>query len=76
MRHLLSAIILPLILGGCTSTHPSEITSLRSPSDPSAEIVSTYHRNPLAGYVDRAPVDPKPWRKLNDDAGSQEGDAS
>lgn len=76
MRHLLSVAILPLILGGCASTYPLEVTASRDPSDPSAEIVSTHHQSPVAGYQHRDPVDPKPWRELNNDAASEGGDAS
>jgi hypothetical protein len=76
MRHLLSVAILPLFLGGCASTYPSEVTASRDPSDPSAEIVSSHHHNPIAGYLHRDPVDPKPWKKLNDDAASEGGDQS
>ncbi|UVC06858.1 hypothetical protein IHQ71_16545 [Rhizobium sp. TH2] len=76
MKHLLSVAILPLILGGCASTYPSEVTASRAPSDLSAEVVPSHHHNPVAGYQHRDPVNPKPWRKLNDDAASEGSDAS
>lgn len=76
MRHLLSVAILPLFLGGCASTYPSEVTSSRDPSDASAEIVSSHHHNPVTGYQHRDAVDPQPWKKLNDDAASEGGNAS
>lgn len=76
MKHLFSVAILPLILGGCASTYPSEVTASRDPSDLSAEVVPAHHHNPVAGYQHRDPVDPKLWRKLNDDAASEGSDAS
>lgn len=76
MRHLFPVAILPLFLGGCASTYLPEVTASRDPSDVSAEVLSSHHHSPVAGYQHRDPVDPKPWRKLNDDAASEGGDQS
>ena len=76
MKHLLSVAILPLILGGCASTYPSEVTASRDPSEVGAEVVPSHHHSPVAGYQHRDPVNPKPWRKLNDNAASEGSDAS
>lgn len=76
MRHPLSVAILPLLLGGCASTYLPEVTASRDPSDPRAEVVSTHHHNPVAGYQHRDSVDPRPWKKPNDDAASEGSNAS
>lgn len=76
MKHLLSVALLPLLLGGCASTYPSEVTASRSPDDPTAEVGTADYHSPVAGYQHREPVDAKPWRKLNDDASSEGEDAS
>ena len=75
MRHLYAVAVLPVLLAGCAATKPPEVTTYRDPSDPSAETASTRHRSPVV-YTARVPVDPKPWKKLNEDASSDEGDAS
>jgi len=75
MRHLITVAALPVLLAGCAATKPPETTASRDPSDLSAELRPSRHRNPVA-YIARVPVDPKPWKKLNEDLSSDEGDAS
>lgn len=75
MRHLFTVAVLPVLLAGCTATRPPEVTSLRDPVDPSVEMRPGQHHSPVA-YTARVPVDPKPWKKLNEDISSDEGDAS
>jgi hypothetical protein len=75
MKHLFTVAVLPALLAGCAATKPPEVTSYRDPADPSAETVSTRYRSPVA-YTARVPVDPKPWKKLNDELSSDGGDAS
>lgn len=74
MRHLFAVAVLPAFLAGCVATKPPEVTAYRHPADPSVETVPTYYRSPVA-YTARVPVDPKPWKKLNEDISSDEGDA-
>lgn len=67
MRSLLFAALLPLGLVGCVADAlPTGPFSDRHPADPGRET----RRNPSAtvvgDYVHRDPVDPKPWRLLND----------
>jgi hypothetical protein len=76
MRHLFTVAVLPVLLAGCAATQPPEITSLRDPTDISVEIGPNRHRSPVAGYTARVPVDPKPWKKLNEDLSSEDGEAS
>lgn len=75
MRHLIMVAALPALLAGCAVTRLPEVTAYRDPADPSVEMPSTYHHTPVA-YTARDPVDPKPWKKLNEDVSSDGGDAS
>lgn len=75
MRHLFAVAVLPAILAGCAATKPPEVTSWRDPADPAIEPASSRYRSPVA-YTARVPVDPKPWKKLNEDISTDEGDAS
>jgi hypothetical protein len=75
MRHLFAVAVLSALLAGCTATKPPEVTAYRDPADPSVETASTRYRSPVA-YTARVPVDPKPWKKLNEDISSDKGDAS
>ena len=66
MKRILSAAALPLLLGGCATTLPPEVTAIRSPVD----IVNArrlHHHSVITNYTHRDPVDPKPWRQLNDE---------
>lgn len=75
MRHLFAVALLPVLLAGCAATKPPEVTVYRDPVDPSVETASARYRSPVA-YTARVPVDPKPWKKLNEDISPDEGDAS
>ena len=75
MRHLSTVAVLSVLLAGCAATEPPEVTSFRDPAAPSAEVRQARHLNPVA-YTARVPVDPKPWKKLNEDISSEDGDAS
>ena len=75
MRLLFAVAVLPAILAGCAATKPPDVTSWRDPADPSAEVRPSRHRSPLV-YTARVPVDPKPWKKLNEDLSTDDGDAS
>jgi hypothetical protein len=75
MRHLSTVVVLSALLAGCAATKPPEVTALRDPADSSAETLRPRYRSPVA-YTARVPVDPEPWKKLNDDASSDDGGAS
>ena len=76
MKHMFSVAILPAMLAGCAASYPAEVTPYRDPSDVAADIRPSPYISPVAGYHSRMPADPKPWRKLNEDASSEGGDAS
>ncbi|MBY5837933.1 hypothetical protein J3P71_12605 [Rhizobium leguminosarum] len=75
MKPSLFMVGLPLIVGGCASTLPPDVvafpTAVDQPSAPTAA-----YRSPIAGYVARQPVDPKPWRRQNDLQSPMNGDDS
>lgn len=75
MKHLLTVVVLPVLLAGCAATKPPEVTAYRDPADPSVEIRPGHHHSPVV-YTARVPVEPKPWKKLNEDLSSDGGDAS
>ncbi|MFF0949631.1 hypothetical protein ACFYE9_18745 [Rhizobium leguminosarum] len=75
MKPSLFVVGLPLIVGGCASTLPPDVvaspTAVDQPSAPPAA-----YRSPIAGYVARQPVDPKPWRRQNDLQSPMNGEGS
>ncbi|WSG97491.1 hypothetical protein U8P76_12490 [Rhizobium johnstonii] len=75
MKPSLFVVGLPLIVGGCASTLPPDVvaspTAVDKPSAPPAA-----YRSPIAGYVARQPVDPKPRRRQNDLQSPMNGDGS
>jgi hypothetical protein len=74
MRPTIFVVALPLIVGGCASTLPPDVPT------PDGDLLSNAqpvrYRTPLAGYVARQPVDPKPWKKQNELQSPSKGDAS
>lgn len=74
MRPYYFVVALPLVTSGCATTLPPDVIASHQSEAASGVPPATY-TSPLAGYVHRVPVDPKPWRQQND-AQSPEGDAS
>ncbi|KQU72574.1 hypothetical protein ASD00_12815 [Ensifer sp. Root31] len=68
--------LLPILLGGCATTMPAEVTSLADPSQSSTGAGGQAYRSPVAGYVHREPVGPKRWVPLNDAQSPAKGGAS
>ncbi len=75
MRHLIMVAVLPALLAGCATSKLPEVTAGRDPADPSVETLASHHHTPVT-YTARVPVDPKPWKKLNEDISSDGGEAS
>jgi hypothetical protein len=67
MIRVFPAVLLPLILGGCATTLPPEVTAFRSPVDIANGVRKLHHHSVITSYTHREPVDPKPWRQLNDE---------
>ncbi|TCU24686.1 hypothetical protein EV130_106279 [Rhizobium azibense] len=75
MKTSLLVVGLPLVIGGCASTLPPDVTaSSAAVEQPSPRPVA--YRSPISGYVDRQPVDPRPWRQQNQSQSPAEGDPS
>ncbi|KQY57910.1 hypothetical protein ASD52_21595 [Ensifer sp. Root142] len=68
--------LLPILLGGCATTMPAEVTSLADPSESTAGANGQAYRSPVTGYVHREPVGPKRWVPLNDAQSPAKGGAS
>ncbi|MBY5566355.1 hypothetical protein HFO55_03650 [Rhizobium leguminosarum] len=75
MKPSLFVVGLPLIVGGCASTLPPDVVALPTAVDQPSAPPAAY-RSPIAGYVARQPVDPKPWRRQNDLQSPMKGDDS
>ena len=57
-----------LSVAGCAAaTPPPDILPSLSPADPALGIRNTHHHAVIVDYHARKPVDPKNWRRLNDD---------
>lgn len=55
----------PLFVSGCTSTLPEVVASTGHP-DTVIDVRPVRYQTPIGAYTHRTPVDPKPWRGLND----------
>ena len=76
MKRLFPMALLPILLGGCATTMPAEVTSLADPSQSSTGAGGQAYRSPVAGSVHREPVGPKRWVPLNDAQSPAKGGAS
>lgn len=71
MKKFALAVAASTALTGCTvlneNVTPPPITlSMKSPVDAHTAIRDTHHHSVIGEYNHRDPVDPKPWRELND----------
>lgn len=77
MFRFLVAAAVPLALAGCAATDgPADVIPVNSPADSTLGIRNTHHHTVLGGYTKRTPVDPKPWRQLNDSQAPNKGAGS
>jgi len=77
MKIIVSTALMSALLTGCASTNaPTDILPYRTPDDAQIGIRDTHHHNIIGDYNHREPVDPKPWRKLNDDQAPKQGESS
>ncbi|MEA1844770.1 MULTISPECIES: hypothetical protein [Agrobacterium] len=65
MKRLFLVVAVPLVVSGCASTLPEVVASTSNP-DTASDIRTARYQNPIGEYTHRIPVDPKPWRDLND----------
>lgn len=73
MKKIALVGLVPALLSGCVSTLPSETFTHRSPADAHEEIRKTHYDNVLSDFNPREPVEPKSWRRLNDDRAPKSG---
>ncbi|MCE6077470.1 hypothetical protein [Agrobacterium vitis] len=71
MKLLFLVVALPLVVSGCASTLPEVVASNDNPDTLSVRPVR--YQSPIGGYTHRMPVDPKPWRGLNDAQAPKKG---
>mgnify|MGYP003402854156 CR=1 FL=1 len=69
MRATLFAVVVPLLLAGCTTPSPlPEVTAYKSPVIAGAKVPKTHHHTTLTGYTHREPVTPDAWVEEDDAA--------
>lgn len=62
MKETLFAVVLPLLLAGCTTPSPlPEVTTYQSPVTAGAKVPKTHYHTTLTGYTHREPVTPDAW---------------
>jgi hypothetical protein len=77
MRKMLLGALISVSLSGCAvNSAPNDVLAKRSPVDAQVEATSSYHQSIIGEYFHRIPVEPKPWRKLNDDQAPKSGTGS
>ncbi len=72
-------VALPLVLAACQTTQPSMLPDtalLAAAASPTQSIRDTDPRSVVTDYTHREPVDPKPWRRLNDEQAPNRGAGS
>lgn len=71
-------VLAPLLALAACSSGPRlpDLAAGPSPADPAAGIRSISHTNPAGDYHAREPVEPAPWRRLNEQVAPGGGDAS
>ncbi|CDN54387.1 Hypothetical protein RG1141_CH20480 [Neorhizobium galegae bv. officinalis bv. officinalis str. HAMBI 1141] len=72
MKRLFLVVALPLFASGCASTLPEVVASTDYADNPSA-VRPVRYQSPIGSYTHRMPVDPKPWRGLNDAQAPKKG---
>jgi hypothetical protein len=63
----LAMLAASLSAAGCASSAPPDILPAFNAADPMMGLRDALYSPVVTNYQHRAPVDPKNWRKLNDD---------
>jgi hypothetical protein len=71
MKILAIVVVASTTLSGCsvfnaTTTPPAQPLALLTPANAHVGIRNIHYHNVIGDYSHREPVDPKPWRELND----------
>jgi hypothetical protein len=56
-----------LFVAGCTATTPPDVLPAFNPADPIMGVRDAHHHPVFVNYRHRAPVEPRDWRRLNDE---------
>ncbi|PND18958.1 hypothetical protein CN934_24565 [Ensifer sp. MMN_5] len=75
MKHLLFVAVLPLFASGCAATLPPDVIASGELPASDTGVRPAAYSGVVSAYTNRNPVDPKPWRQLND-AQAPKGGAS
>lgn len=74
MKNLLYTLLGSAVLAGCSaSLQPTEVTGYDSPADSQTGIRNTHYHGIIGEYNHREPIDPKSWRKLNEEQTPKDG---
>lgn len=65
MKRLFLVVAIPFVVTGCASALPEVVASANHP-DTVSDIAPVAYQTPVGAYSHRMPVNPKPWRSLND----------
>lgn len=69
MKATLFAVVVPLLLAGCTKPGPlPEVTAYKSPVTAGAKVPKTHYHTTLTGYTHREPMTPDAWVTEDDAA--------
>ncbi|WP_430441768.1 hypothetical protein [Shinella sp.] len=71
MKLMFLVAAIPLVASGCASTLPEVVASSHDPDTTVAAPLA--YQSPVGAYSHRMPVDPKPWRGLNNDQAPKGG---
>ena len=66
-KKIFGAAAMAVTLGGCAMEQPPEILATNSPINAEAGIQNVHHHSGLGSWQNRRPVEPKSWKKLNEE---------
>jgi len=72
MKLMFLVVAIPLAVSGCASTLP-EVVATSDNLDTVSVVRPVSYQSPIGGYTHRIPIDPKPWRSLNDAQAPKKG---
>ncbi|AZO68357.1 MAG: hypothetical protein E5Y88_15555 [Mesorhizobium sp.] len=65
MKIASSAMLASLLVTGCAATTPPDILPAFNPADPAMGVRDVHYHPVVVDYRHREPVDPRNWRRLN-----------
>ncbi|PAQ09415.1 hypothetical protein CIT26_12770 [Mesorhizobium temperatum] len=70
MKIASSAMLASLLVAGCAATTPPNILPAFNPADPAMGVRDVHYHPAVVDYRHREPVDPRNWRRLNEERSS------